>query len=326
MKRILFALIFVITASGMLSAAIQDDMQAELQKILSGAIDPISTEMAKHLGYYTGSGNISPVNTSGFPGIKAGIGLGFNTTDLLMRTLNKEIVFTNTYSNPMDSYFDTMSKGAALVPFPYDEAYFKIGIPLLPMDVGVRIGYIPSMDLKNDAATVNFGQFHLGAEGRYVLFDLLGLIKIDGRLSVDYDSGKISMSYTGNNEASTNGLVIGTNDYKIGMNMQWSGVSIGAKIMAGVNIPFIGGVFGGLGLNMNYGQVVTTATLDDTLNSLGGPYTLPTITGDTTPKPYSLMDLRLILGAQILFAYGAIEYGILNHDIAWTIIPLSIAF
>jgi hypothetical protein len=240
--------------------------------------------------------------------------------------MNKEKVFLSDSTNPMDIYFETMSKGIALLPFPYDEAYFKIGLPLLPADAGLRIGFVPSMSLDVGSGTIiSFGQFHIGAEGRYMIYEFLGIIKVDGRVSLDYDTGGIGASYSHSDLAYINSLVIGTNEYKINLNYQWGGVSIGTKIMAGLDIPFIGGPYLGLGVNMNLGGVKTSVTMDDKVTSGGVTASIPTLTG-ASEKPYNLIDLRLIVGLQLFFVNMAFEYGLLNKDMAWTIIPISLAF
>ena len=108
---------------------------------------------------------------------------------------------------------------------------------------------------------------------------LCSLLKVDARLSLDYDSGTIKYSYTGTDAAYTNGdnvNTVGNNNYTVNFTYQWGGVSIGTKVMGGLNIPILGSLYGGLGLNMNLGSVTTSLGMNDsfyTAASTGLPQT-----------------------------------------------------
>ncbi len=325
MKRIIPGVLVSLFFSAGLYAGQFDDytnqLVQSLNNILASAVSPVSVEMARHMGYYTGSGNVTPVNTSGDFGIKFGLDAGVNTSDILYRIGKGDNIFSNTNSSPMTNYVNAVGQDISIVPFPYDDAYFKLGIPTLPMDVGIRLGFIPSFSFSTGTgSTISFYEFRAGVEGRYLLWSFFDMIKIDARLSVDYDTGNVSYSYSGSGAAYDNsGNLIGTNSYNAAFAFNWGGVSIGTKVMAGLNVPFIGGPFVGLGLNLNLGGVKTSLTMNDTFTANGGlgQSSLPALSA-ASPVGYNLLDLRLIAGVHLFFLNGALEYGLLNNDLAWT--------
>jgi hypothetical protein len=320
MKIIVPVVIILLSWTAGLFADTESQLISDLDNVISGAVSPISIEMAKHMGYYTGSGNVSPVNTSGDFSMKFGLAAGLNTTDILTKILKGEDVFSNTTTNPMTNYFNLITTTVSIAPLPYDEAYFKLGLPALPMDVGLRIGLIPSTSISTGTgSTISFSQFHIGAEGRYVLWSFLDIIKVDGRLSVDYDGGNISYSYSGSDIAYLANTNVGTNSYNVNFAFNWGGVSIGAKVMGGLNIPFLGGPFIGIGLNYNLGSVTSSIAMNDNFTPLiGSQISLPQLQGSSQVN-YNPFDMRLIVGIRILILDAALEYGILNNDLAWTV-------
>ncbi len=82
---ILTAVLTLLLIQGLFADALSDAVKTDLEKLLTIALTPISSEMAYHMGFYTGSGNLSPVNTSGDMHMKFGLGFGFNTTDVYNR-------------------------------------------------------------------------------------------------------------------------------------------------------------------------------------------------------------------------------------------------
>ncbi len=242
-------------------------------------------------------------------------------------TKKGEDVFKSDSTNLMIRYYNTLSKAVALVPFPYDEFYYKIGIPGKQMDAGLRIGFVPSVNLKLDESTVvSFSQFHIGAEGRAMIYEYKGLFKVDGRVSLDYDEGHVGFSYGGQGQAYTNDILVGTNAYRIDLNYQWAGISLGGRIMMGLDIPYVGGPYIGMGVNINLGGVTTSAKINDTFSPVIEPAVGFPELNAAPAKAYNLFDVRLIMGTQLFFACAAFEYGILNKDLAWIIMPVSLSF
>jgi hypothetical protein len=328
MRKILMAVFLSLGLSGALFADDFSDMTNQLSQVMGTAVSPISIEMAKHMGFYTGSGNITPVNTAGWFSLKLGAGIGLNLSSPFLNYWNtKTNPFTNTSTNPMSSLFNDAGTAIAMVPFPYDLVYAKLGIPVLPMDIGFRFGIIPPWTFSDPSgSSVSFFGLHLGAEGRYVLWEILGgLLKVDARLSMDYNNGYVKGSYTKIDTAYVNSVVVGTNTLTIGVDYEWGGLSVGTKLMGGLNIPFIGGIYGGLGLNVNFGAVTTTLTGTGRFSPVIGSEQSFSLSGPAS-QGYNFLDLRLIGGFQLLFINAAVEYGLLNGDLAVTIVPISLAF
>jgi|GEM_PF-1536790 len=325
MKKVIIFLILTLSCSSGIFALTIDQLtnlvSSGLNSVLTNALNPISLEMAKHMGFYTGSGNVTPVNTSGDFSINFGLGFGVNFSPIFFEMVSGQNVLTNASSNPMNNTFNNVGTAIGAVPFPYDDAYFKLGLPGLPMDLGLRLGLVPSTSISTGTgSTVSFGEFHIGAESRYLIWNLGDWIKADWRVSVDYDSGAINYSYSGASLAYTNGdnvNSVGTNNYTVSFGYQWGGISIGTKLMAGINIPYFGGPFLGVGLNMNLGSVSSSLSMNNTFTSsvagIPGTVIFPTLSG-TAPDSYNLFDIRLIGGFKILFINLAAEYGALDGD------------
>lgn len=325
MKRVLCAFLMLMGISVASFAALPDDYITEMKDVMGTVTTSISTEMAKHMGFYTGDGNVTPVNTSGFLGLKIGLGLGVNTTPLLwkiaMNPTNSDVLLNTANKNA--SAFDAVAQAFGALPLPYDFLYVKIGIPVLPLDVGVRLGFIPAMpfDLGN-GSSMGIGQFHFGLEGRYLLWEMPGgLIKVDARLSYDFDGGSISITNKQTQDAYVSGTNVGTSTLTTGFDYLWSGSSIGAKVMAGLNIPVVGGLFCGLGMNMNLGGVTTKIGETGTVSSLDiGSFSVSNV------QPYSAFDMRLIGGFNLFVVSLAVEYNLFNGDLAINFIPFQMAF
>ncbi len=324
MKRILLA---VGLLTGLTAASFADfnELTNDIRSIMRSTVSNISTEMAKNLGFYSGAGNVTPANVSGFPGIKFGLGAGLNVTGTLWRAFFDKN-YTGILSGSASSNairFDDFAKIFALFPFPYDLAYFKIGIPLMPMDVGVRLGFIPPLALDGGSGTtLTVGEFHFGLEARYNLLELPGgILKLDVRLSYDYESGNFGIVNRTPYTAYTNGVEAGTISAATKLDFGWQGSSIGTKLMAGVNIPFVGSVFAGLGLNLNVGEVTTTMRVNEgTYNNIDLDLM------ETIRVGYNPLDVRLVGGFNVFFVSLAAEYGLLNNNIAVTFIPFQMAF
>lgn len=325
MKRVVLVL-FLITGFAITSfAALPGDYITEMNSVMGDVTTSVSTEMAKHMGFYTGDGNVTPVNTSGFLGLKIGLGAGINTTPMLwkiaMDSTNADALINSANANA--SAFDSVAKIFGALPLPYDFIYVKIGMPVIPLDVGIRLGFIPSMAIPIDASTsMGIGQFHFGIEGRYLLWELPGgWIKVDGRVSYDFDGGSISLTNKQTQNAYTNGVIAGTSTLTTGFDYLWSGSSIGAKVMAGLNIPVVGSLFCGLGLNMNVGIVTTQIGETGTVSSFDiGTLSVSNI------KPYNPFDMRLIGGFNLFVVSLAVEYNLFNGDLAINFIPFQMAF
>lgn len=327
MKRLVLVLSLLAGISVMgFSDAISDQFTNDMTGIFRSVTSNISTEMSKHMGFYTGDGNIYPVNTSGFLGIKFGIGVGVNTTPVLWKIVSDPKSVTNLVNSSSSNAgpVSAISSAFSVIPLPYDNIYFKIGLPVIPMDVGVRIGFIPGMGFPDVGGgnAIGIGQFHFGIEARYVLWELPGgFVKVDARLSYDNDSGSIGYTNTQTTSIYSNNIVVGSGSIKNALTYNWSGSSIGAKVMAGLNIPVVGSIYGGVGLNMNLGAVTTTFGASGSISGV----TIPAFSVSNA-QPYSAFDMRLIGGFNLLFITAAVEYNIFSQDLAINLIPFSMAF
>lgn len=326
MKRMVWGLMMVAGLSVMSFAdPVSDAYISDLTSVMQTITSNISTEMAKHMGFYSGSGNVCAVNTSGFPGLKLGIGAGVNTTPVFWKMIADsnyaKTLMGSTSSNT--GPFETAARSLGVIPFPYDSIYAKIGLPVIPLDVGVRLGFVPSipMDFGN-GVTMGVGQFHFGFEVRYLLFEVPGgFFKLDARLSYDNDSGAIGITNSQSYTAYVMDTNAGTSTMTTGFSYKWGGSVIGAKLMAGLNIPVVGSFFGGIGLDMNLGDVTTTFSETGTVNAIS----LGTLTVSNL-QPYSAFDMRLIGGFNIFFIGLSVEYNIFSSDLAINFIPFQMAF
>jgi len=295
MKRILT--LILLFAFSPLMAGVVDEMS---ESYLGDVAQKICDSMKGHMAFYTGTGNVYQANTSGFPGIKLGMGIGISAPFSGFDNISK---LFGALSSPD---FTTVTNALSLAPMPYDMVFAKIGIPALPMDVGLRLGYIPAMNFGSYGFK---GEFHFGVEARYILFELpAGIIKVDGRLSYDVDNGGLKMNSSGTESGGT---------YDIGFDYNWAGSSLGAKIVGGVNIPLIGGVYAGVGANLNFGKVTTK--IDAKINSS------PVASAEKSAN-YDLFDLKLIAGGYFAFVSLAAEFGLLSGDMSITFFPFFLTF
>ncbi len=324
MKRIL-SIVVLLMLSGYLYSDNFDTMTNDLSGVLKESAEKISGEMKKHMGFFTGSGNITPVNTSGFPGLKFGVGAGLMLNNVFFIVAQNPDYLKATESKN-EGEIANLSKAMSVFPIPYNEIYGKIGIPLIPLDVGLRLGYMPRIEFGSQDARVGADQFHFGVEGRYLLFkDPTGIIAVDSRLSVDFDYGNVLLSGKATQEAYADSTLIGTNETVATMSYSWGGTSIGLKVVGGVNF-FIGNLYGGVGLNLNLGEVNTTLGVESTFKPIP-PLTEQKFKVEGSAKaPYDLFDLRLLVGGKLFVVNFGFEYGMLSGDMAFTVIPIDISF
>ncbi|MCX7820051.1 MAG: hypothetical protein N2258_00050 [Brevinematales bacterium] len=323
MRKILFGFSLLMCV-GFLYSADFDTMTNEMSGVLRDTAKKISGEMKKHMGFFTGSGNITPVNTSGFPGLKFGLGGGVMLNSVLFQVMANPN-YLDASDNKNEGELANLSKVMSTFPIPYNEVYGKIGIPLLPLDVGLRLGYMPRIEMGGADAKVGADQFHFGVEGRYLIFkDPTGILKLDTRLSVDFDYGNVLLSGSTTQAAYANDIVIGTNKMTATMSYSWGGSSIGLKLLGAADF-FVVSVFAGLGLNLNVGEVNTKLGVKNEFIPTLGPTIGYELTGESK-MGYDIFDLRLLIGTHLLFIDIGYEYGILSGDMAFTIIPIAIAF
>ncbi len=323
MSRLLISFLLLICV-GYLYSSDFDTMTNDMSSILTKSAEKISGEMKKHMGFFTGSGNITPVNTSGFPGFKFGFGGG-----LMLNSIFFQVAKNPDYLKATDSKneggLSELTKAMSIFSIPYNEVYGKIGIPLLPLDVGLRLGYMPRLEFGGADAKVGADLFHFGVEGRYLIFkDPSGIFKVDSRLSVDFDYGNVLLSGTTTQTAYANDIVIGTNKVTAAMSYSWGGSSIGLKVIGAIDFLIVS-IFGGIGLNLNIGEVNTKLGIKSDFTPIVGSPISYEIAGQSK-MPYDIFDMRLLIGAHLLFIDFGYEYGILSGDMAFTLIPITIAF
>lgn len=323
-------IVFILSILSTISyAATVDDLTNEISDRVFGPVAKvISEELSRHMGFYTGAGDMITSLPSPFPGLELGAGLGFNMSYVFRLALQGDkTALTKAGSNKNSAAANRLSGAVALFPFPYDMLYGKMGLPGTPLDIGIRVGYIPlPMQTTDDGVSYYAHAFHLGAEGRYLFMQFLnGWIKLDGRVSLDYNGGALGLSYSNETQAFITNTLVGTNIASMGMDIAWNGLSLGGKVIASINIPVVGGVYSGLGVNVNLGQVSTRLFMIGTFRDLtASEFTLNF--GQTVPDGYNLLDLRILFGFQLFFVSASLEYGILNRDLAINLYPLALAF
>jgi len=329
MKRLWF-LALAVFACGLVFGDDFDTMTNDLSKILSDGSKAVSAALAKNLGYYTGSGNITAANASGFPGIKVGLGGGTAIPGYVWAVaFSKDASTLFSSGSKNASGVEGMAKAIGAVPLNYDMVYGKVGLPLMPLDVGLRLGYFPSIKWGTDDQYVQFGFFHIGGEVRYKITGInlvFAKSQLEARLSYDYDQGVLAAGQKIKQDAYADTTHIGTNEVAFGMENKWSGSSVGARLVMGLSVLMFD-VYGGLGVNFNFGEVNTTLNGKVKFTPDPGPLTAQEVALTGTGKsPYDGFDLRLLVGTHIVFFDAGVEWNPLNNALAITVIPVSIAF
>jgi len=308
-----------------------DDMTNDLTGVLNDGSTSIARSLAKNAGYYTGSGNVTPANASGFLGLKVGVGGSVLVPAYLWPVLFSQDLssLVGDLSSPNASAVKTLSGVVGLVPLMSDMVYAKIGLPVLPMDVGLRLGFLPTLSFGDSVNYVQVGFFHVGAEARYKLTGInlvFAKSQVEIRGSYDYNSGVIGASQKVSSPAYAGSTVIGTNELTISMDNRWSGSSVGLKVVGGLSVLMFD-LYAGLGANVNFGDVNTTlkskVAFIDTTGSLGNQSV--DLKGSATAG-YDLFDLRVLAGVHIVFADLAVEWNPLNNALAITVVPVSLSF
>ncbi len=306
------------------------DLTNEISETVFGPLSKaVSRQLADHMGFYAGSGNMTAVNASPFVGLKFGAGIG-----LALSYISRKGIFekdfgdlTNGVSGSNINSVTNLAKALSLIPLPYDVFYLKMGLPGIPLDLGLRFGYYPqvSRDATN-GTSLDFKAGYVGLEARYLAKEFFGgLIKIDTRLSADYNSGLLGMAYRYRDSAYVTNMIVGTNDAETGFTIDWAGLTLGGKVMAGINFSWIGGVFAGLGVDLNLGRVSTDTYIKGTFTDLTGTdYAL--VLGRKVDEFYRPLEVRILFGIQLLFASASFEYGIVSRDLAFNVFPIALAF
>lgn len=327
--KLFFAItaVFFITVS--LFSENYSDFKSALQAASDNSVKTITAAMAPAMQFYTGSGDISGCVVQPFPSWAIGIGAGVTFTPNLFNNYAQ-------FNNLGDLKFDTsenisnsiskIASLASIVPLPYDMIVGKVGLPIIPNDVGIRVGFIPSLNYSMKGFDVGVSGFHIGGDIRQSLVDA-GIFKIDAGLSLDFDSGKVFANGGTNQEQVINGVDVATKQVHMQFTYDWSGLSLGAKIQLGIYDKSAGGLFVGIGGNCNMGGV-NTALLSDIAF-------IPTIIGvseqqdslsSKSTKSYDLFDLRAYAGFRLYFIQFTAEYGFPSGYISATFYPVILAF
>ncbi|MFN4216680.1 MAG: hypothetical protein ACK4HQ_04700 [Brevinematales bacterium] len=317
--------------SGLVFGTQFDDMTNDLKKILDDGSKTVAASLAKNVGYYTGSGNVTPANASSFLGLKVGVGVGTVLPGYLWPMLLSQntsaLVGEMTSKNAVG--FEAMAKVIGLLPLTYDMIYTKIGLPVIPMDVGLRLGFFPELQFGTAEDYVKIGFFHFGAEARYKITGLnlvFAKSQVEARVSYDYDDGVIGASQKITTVAYADANVIGTNEMTMRMENRWSGSSIGVKVIGGLSVMMFE-VYGGAGVNFNFGDVKTDLTSKlkfiDTTGSLGNQEVELKGKGNA---PYDAFDMRLLVGVHFFVSDVALEWNPLNNALAIAFVPVSLSF
>lgn len=351
MKRLLIVLVVVFGFVGAGFAGIMDDFfGSDISNSFVTVTSNLAHAMANNFQFYTGAGNMTPVNTSKFLGLKLGVGVGlmFNSTFMDFAKLAasgatekefmNELMFGNiSTTDPNADIFAEIARTIALLPLPYDMAYCKVGLPeVLPrpfktMDVGVRLGILPPISLSEGTTSFNLSGFHFGVEARSLLLGKSkSKFKVELRASWDWDFGNIDMALHTNMQitAATNvgGIAVPSSDagYELGMGLMWGGSSIGVKIAAGFDSRLFR-IYCGLGMNFIVGQFTSSMYMKGDVTF--GTETLDSVNINAESScMYMPFDMSVFVGFQILIFNFAGEYSLVSGAAAINIYPLVLKF
>jgi len=331
MRKIGIIAFSLLLASNWLLATLYDDATNELSDVFTKGTRQVNTVMIPHMGFYGASGNIVPITEHPFPGFNVGIGIGLSFDATLLDLLNHPELLNSGSSSSNAAAFDTISQYLGKVILPFDMVYAKLDIPFLDLDGGVRFGYLPTFDFASlvgmpSGSALKVDLLHFGGEARWKFFELPGgFLKLDARLSVDYDQGSMTADQKMSQSIYASGVVVGTNDFTYTLKYSWSGWSIAPKVFADISLFSILDVYAGLGLDWNFGQ--------GTANMSAGGYVNMTVGGSTPINlavqnlaNYNPIDIRAVVGVKVFFVNVAAEYGFMSKNFAITLVPLSIGF
>lgn len=351
MKRLLIVLVVVFGFVGAGFAGIVDDFfGSDISNSFVAITSNLSHAMANNFQFYTGAGNMTPVNTSKFLGLKLGVGVGFMFNSTFMdyaalavsggteKELMNELMFGNiSTTDPNADVFATIAKTIAIMPLPYDMAYLKVGLPeVFPrpfktMDLGVRLGVLPPIFFSDDTTSFNLSGFHFGVEARSLLVGKSkSKFKVELRASWDFDFGNIDISLQTNMQITAATNILGTPvsssdaDYELGMGLQWGGSSIGLKIAAGLDTRLFK-IYCGLGMNFIVGQFTSSMYMKGKVTF--GTETLDSVNINAeSSSMYMPFDMSVFVGFQILIFNFAGEYSLVSGAAAINIYPLVLKF
>lgn len=331
MRRLGIAAVILAFVANWALATPYDDATNEIAGVFLDGTKQINKTMIPHMAFYGASGNIVPITEHPFPGFNIGIGIGLNLDSALLDIINHPELLNSGNSSSNSAAFDTISQYLGKIVLPYDMVYAKLDIPFLDLDGGIRFGYLPTFDFAPligmpSGSTLKVDLLHFGGEARWKFFELPGgLIKLDARVAVDYDQGKISAGQKMSQPVYVSGSIAGTNDYNYTLDYSWSGWSIAPKVFAAVSLFSMLEVYGGLGLDFNMGQGIAGMSAVGNVNmTVGGSQSINVAVQNTAA--YNPMDIRATLGVKIFFANIAAEYGFVSKNIAITVVPFSISF
>ncbi len=285
----------------------------EIKKFMEKETEKILSESKRHTGFYMGSGNIFPVDTSGYFSAKVGTGGGMFFPNILP----KEEESYNEISSEVIDFREIIRNNS--IPSFYNLTFFKLGTPVKNLDIGMRVGFL--FELQNIYQLILFG----GVESRYIILkDVGGFFNLDARLSADFNYVRfrdycIEYLYSWSSEV---GIV--EEEKFLSFDSTFGGCSLGTKIVSGINIPFGASIFCGIGGNLNIGSV--NSRFESHVFIKTNDNEQKADLEHTAMIPYDLFDLRGIVGAKIFFINVGYEYNFLTGDMALTIIPLYIVF
>lgn len=330
MKRF-FVIVAGVFMAGYLFGTQFDTMTNDLANVLKEVSTEVGKALAKNMGYYTGAGNVTPANVSGFLGLKVGFGAGVTLPSyfwpIFFSKDPSSLVGGITSSNA--GSLKVLAQAVAGVPLLYDMIYAKIGLPFVPMDVGLRLGFFPEVNFGDSGNSMRVGFFHVGGEARYKITGInlvFAKSQIEARLSYDYNQGVVGGSRKDSVLAYAGTTVIGTNILTMAMENRWQGSSVGTKIIGGLSVLMFD-VYGGIGANFNFGDVNSILSIQgefrDATGSLGNK---PVVLEGKEKATYEGFDLRLLLGVHVFVSDIAVEWNPMNNALAFTLVPISLAF
>jgi len=201
---------------------------------LQGIADDFSEKMVKALPFNSTVGlNWSDAYIGNFPHFGIGLSVGATTIDIkaISDMLDElHLLTVNDLPPFLNNYF----------PLPAYSLETRIGVPVIPVDFGVKIGYLGQSWLE-PMLNVGIKNMLIGADVRYAIIDSKVLpMRLSVGLGFNYLNGGISSTLSGKNfnftgtSADTNGINLYINDPTV--DVTWKTINIEFKTQ--VSFPY----------------------------------------------------------------------------------------
>jgi len=157
---------------------------------LQSNVDSFSKDMSEALPFYSTIGlNWSDAYIGSFPHF--GVGFSGGLTTMRNESINKMM---NLFGMPLPNDLPLVS--SKNFPLPAYSVDTRIGLPVIPVDIGIKIGYLPENMLES-LLDVGIKNLLIGADVRYVIVNSKVLpMRLSAGLGFNYLSGGISKTFS----------------------------------------------------------------------------------------------------------------------------------